>query len=167
VKFDTFLEIGFASGITNTILHKFFKFSEIVAIDAMDSIGGSPETFKANLRFKNLCLLTGYSNSEYIIKKAKKLGPYDIIFVDGGHDLRTVAHDYAIYSEFLSNNGVMIFHDICSNHHPGVASFWKELRENLKGANWKLKEFFEPGHMQEFGIGVIYHDKATNKSSTV
>ena len=56
-KIKSFLEFGFGNGNTNTILNKTIKFKKIVAVDCVDPLGISKETFYVNLRFKNITLL--------------------------------------------------------------------------------------------------------------
>ena len=145
-KFNYFLEIGYAAGINNTIINKFFNFKKIVAIDIVQPTG-------INLRFKNLCLLCGDSKSKEILKSAEILGGYDLIFIDGGHDYLTVKSDFENYSKHLNKNGVIVLHDIKSNIVKGVPKFWKELKKNSK--KYKIKEIFKKGSKMECGLGIL------------
>src|SRR5579862_4434687 len=61
-KLSRFLEVGFSAGINNTLLHKFFKFDEIVGVDMMGSLING-DTFKGHLRHKNITLVCGDSTS--------------------------------------------------------------------------------------------------------
>ena len=110
-KFEKFLEFGFASGFTNTILNKFFKFKEIVSVDIMDPSGGSRESFFANLRFKNLILISGDSRSTFVKKQIHKNGKYDLIFIDGGHTYSIVKSDSEKSFKMLKPNGIILWHD--------------------------------------------------------
>ena len=101
IKFKNFLEIGFATGINNTILNKFFKFNKIVAVDIIDTAGTNTNNFYANLRFKNLSLICGNSTDKNSINNVGLLGKYDLIFIDGGHDYDTVKKILKIIEDFL------------------------------------------------------------------
>tara|TARA_A100001015_G_scaffold316774_1_gene431954 strand:- start:9873 stop:10544 length:672 start_codon:yes stop_codon:yes gene_type:complete len=154
IKFKNFLEIGFATGINNTILNKFFKFNKIVAVDIIDTAGTNTKNFYANLRFKNLSLICGNSTDKNTINNVGLLGKYDLIFIDGGHDYNTVKKDFKNYKEFLNSSGLIVLHDIKSNLDLGVPKFWKEIKNQYKN-QYKFKEIFYSGHLMECGIGLI------------
>ena len=152
--FLNFLEIGFSAGINNTILNKFFSFHRNVAIDIVQPIGINFNTFFANLRFKNLTLLCGDSKKADVVNQTEKLGKYDLIFIDGGHDYETVESDFKLYSKFLSKKGLIVLHDIKSNIVEGVPRFWNNLKKNKK-KNITIKEIFKRGPKMECGLGII------------
>ena len=153
-EFQSFLEIGFSAGINNTFLHKFFNFSNLVAIDMVDLEGTSGSAFLANLRFKNLTLICGDSTEADTIRKVGMLGKYDLIFIDGGHDYETVRADFDNYRSFLNPGGVIAFHDIAASDHPGPGRVWSELRE-AEHAEWTFKEFVDRGNHTDYGIGML------------
>ena len=130
----------------------------MVAIDNISSNGISLNTFYNNLRFKELTLICGNSTESTNIKKASLLGPYDFIFIDGGHDYKTVKNDFENYSKFLSNKGVIVFHDIKSNVVKGVPKLWQELKK-IKKKDFMFNEFFDKGQFMECGIGAIISKK--------
>ena len=154
IKIKNFLEVGFAAGINNSILNKFFCFDKNVAIDIVQPVGLNFSTFYANLRFKNLTLLCGDSKKLSIINQAKILGKYDLIFIDGGHEYKTVKSDFNYYSKFISSKGIIILHDIKSNIVKGVPQFWQELKKNSR-LNLEFKEIFKKGSQMECGLGII------------
>mgnify|MGYP001341381289 FL=1 len=82
------------------------------------------------------------------------MGPYDFIFIDGGHEYDVVKKDFHNYSRALTKDGVIAFHDIKSNVVPGVPKFWNELKKKYK-SSWQFFEFFDAGHRMECGIGLI------------
>ena len=154
IKFQSFLEIGFAAGINNSFLNKFFNFKKIVAVDYVSPGGINKETFFANLRFKNLVLICGDSTKSNTVEKVSLLGPYDLIFIDGGHSYETVKKDFNNYSRVLKKNGVIIMHDIFSDTVLGVPRFWKQIKKKYN-KNYNFKEFFDNQQEFKYGIGVI------------
>tara|TARA_B100000579_G_scaffold33931_1_gene23737 strand:- start:4106 stop:4774 length:669 start_codon:yes stop_codon:yes gene_type:complete len=152
-KLKSFLEIGYSAGFNNSVLNKFFNFSKIVAVDNVDPAGKNTNTFFSNLRFKSISLICGDSTDLKTISNVKKLGGYDLIFIDGGHSYEIVKKDFYNYKKFLNKNGVIALHDIKSNLPIGVPKFWNELKRDHK--NWKINEFFEKDHMIECGIGCL------------
>ena len=153
-KLSSFLEVGFAAGINNSFLNKFFSFKKIVAVDYVAPAGINKETFFANLRFKNLTLICGDSTNKDTVKKASILGPYDFIFIDGGHSYDTVKKDFQNYSKILNQNGLIAMHDIYSNTVPGVTKYWKEIKNNYK-KQYNFFEFYDPKQEFKYGIGII------------
>lgn len=57
------------------------------------------------------------------------LGKMDLVFVDGGHDHRTVASDTVAAYRMRALGGVIVWHD-CNIQHPDVWRFLKELRRS-------------------------------------
>jgi len=110
-KIKKFLEIGYSTGKTNTILNKFFNFKQIVAIDNF-SAHISTDDLWGNLSRKNLVLISGNYNESNVINLAKKFKPFYLIFIDGSHEYKDVKKDLQTYSKMLSENGVLVAHDI-------------------------------------------------------
>lgn len=151
-KFNSLLEIGFSSGITNTTLHKFFNFKNIVGIDLFKSAIDS-NVLNANMQNKNLTLLCSNTTSIDTINKSEKLGPYDLIFIDADHLYEGVKQDFHNYKKFLSNKGVIAFHDINNPDWPGIERLWIEI---AKSNRYIMKEFICDGFPIKYGIGMMW-----------
>ena len=149
-KISNFLEIGFNSGILNTILNKFFKFEQIVVIDTFTSEISSTDLL-ANLKRKNLVLVCGSSNKKENLQTIKKFQPYDLIFVDGSHEYNDVKKDLNNYSKMLSDDGILVAHDIHSLEYPGVNKAWNEFK--LQN-NFMFKEIVNKKYYFVCGVGL-------------
>ena len=149
-KISNFLEIGFNSGILNTILNKSFKFEQIVAIDTFTSEISSTDLL-ANLKRKNLVLVCGSSNKKENLQTIKKFQPYDLIFVDGSHEYNDVKKDLNNYSKMLSDDGILVAHDIHSLEFPGVNKAWSEFKRQN---NFRYKEFVNRKYFYVCGVGL-------------
>ena len=154
-KIDSFLEVGFSAGINTTVFHKFFNFSNIVAVDWLSGEGINKNTFYANLRFKDLILVCGDSRDKKVIKKVKMFGKYDLIFIDGGHDYEVVKADFYNYRPFLNVGGVIVFHDIAASNIPGPGKLWNELKSTFDTGDWEFKEFVDKGNFITYGLGMM------------
>ena len=153
LSLKSFLEIGFSHGLTNTILNKFFNFTKNIAVDRLGAhLNGT--TLLANLRFKNLVLLSSDTNSKNTIENIKKLGLYDIIFIDADHKYESVKKDYYNYKNFLSKKGLIIMHDIFLPNS-GSKKFWNELKSKNK-SKIRFKEIICKKYPFKYGIGVLY-----------
>ena len=151
-QFNRFLEVGFSSGISNTILNKFFKFRHIVGIDLFSSnLNGN--NLLGNMMWKNLILISGDSTSERTLELTDKLGPYDLIFIDANHTYEYVKKDFENYKKFLTPKGVLAFHDIDCPDWPGINKFWNELKVTGK---YEMREFVCEGYALQYGIGMLW-----------
>ena len=149
-KISNFLEIGFNSGILNTILNKFFKFEQIVVIDTFTAEISSTDLL-ANLKRKNLVLVCGSSNKKENLQTIKKFQPYDLIFVDGSHEYNDVKKDLNNYCKMLSDDGILVAHDIHSLEFPGVNKAWSEFKRQN---NFSYKEFVNRKYFYVCGVGL-------------
>lgn len=57
------------------------------------------------------------------------VGTVDLVFVDGGHDIDTVAIDTANARKMIGDSGVIVWHDFNSTIHGDVTTFVTELAE--------------------------------------
>ena len=75
-------------------------------------------------------LFNGDSGSSDAIDWARRLGPYDLIFIDADHTYKAVMRDWQNYAGFAR---LIAFHDISSWVNKGlVRRAYKELRVGLR-----------------------------------
>lgn len=150
-KMSRFLEVGFSSGQTNSILNKFFNFDHIVGLDLFNT-NANGFSLQGNMQHKNLVLITGDSTSERVIDLVNKMGPYDLIFIDANHTYEFVKKDFENYNPFLEKGGAIGFHDIDNPDWMGTNKFWKELEASGK---YNMQTFVECGYRLQYGIGML------------
>ena len=150
-KLNSFLEVGFASGINNSILNKFFNFKHIVGLDYFSSSMNS-DCLLGNMIHKNLTLICGNTRTNYLIDSANKLGPYDMIFIDADHTYEGVKSDFNNYMPMVSDGGVIGFHDVDCPDWPGIKKFLNELESTKK---YNMKKFVKKGYLLQYGIGML------------
>ena len=150
-KFNSFLEVGFSSGINNSVLNKFFNFKHIVGLDYFSSIINA-DSLLGNMLHKNLTLICGNTRSNYVMDLAKKLGPYDLIFIDADHTYEGVKSDFNNYLPMLSKGGVIGFHDVECPDWMGINKFWNELESTNK---YNMQKFVKKGYLIQYGIGML------------
>ncbi len=150
-KLSSFLEVGFSSGINNSVLNKFFNFKHIVGLDYFAS-SINADCLLGNMIYKNLTLICGNTQSSYVIDLANKLGPYDLIFIDAEHTYEGIKADFNNYLPMLSDNGVIGFHDVECPDWPGINKFWNELESTNK---YNMKKFVKKGFLLQYGIGML------------
>jgi len=121
-----YLEIGTASNLTNSMIWNSLNIKENVILDNLEC-PYTAESLVGNLSFKqNTILIVGDSTQESIKEKVEFLGyKYNLMLIDGNHDFEYVTKDFEYYYQFLSNDGLLIFHDIDNDAVPGVREFIK------------------------------------------
>lgn len=100
--------------------------------------------------------LRGNSTEGATIAEVAKHGPYDFIFIDGGHSYKVATADFRNYWPLLRPGGLLAMHDIAyAEDNPqnfGVPRVWCEVR--VCGA-WK-EIVRENNAEQIWGIGAIW-----------
>lgn len=110
----------------------------------------------ANRAGVDLVKMTGNSNEYEISKWVKTCAPFDFIFVDGGHDQKTVHTDWNLYFPMLKDGGVIAFHDIAFDLENKfcieVGVWWRQMKEAGMFGDDVTEIIETPGWN---GIGVI------------
>ena len=90
----------------------------------------------------------------------------DLLLIDGDHGWRGVRQDFLNYRQFVRDDGLIAFHDICEVTDPDsgswtgdVPAFWKLVR-----TVYPAQEFIATPGQQGLGIGVIRYDPAVSIS---
>lgn len=99
---------------------------------------------------KNVHTVIAHSADQIKIRDAaKKIGmdKVSILLIDGWHSVDMVINDW-LYSDMLSENGIVIFHD--TNSHPGPVVFLPAIDEKM----YKVTKFFEKD--DDYGLSVAY-----------
>lgn len=75
------------------------------------------------------------------IQDVRALGPYDFIFVDGGHTYDVALSDFNNYWPMLREGGLLAFHDIAypdgNPYAYAVGQVWREVR-GMGSASWEI-----------------------------
>jgi len=139
---------------------------KIISIDLPDGDygGGYDEKrikffseFASDRKNTSLSFIRGDSKSNSTVEMLKSvLGDktIDFLYIDGDHTYDGIKKDFEIYSELMSSDGIIGFHDI--NTHKdgyGVIQFWNEIKQN-----YRYEEFIKPGS-RVMGNGLIYLKK--------
>lgn len=147
---NKFLEFGWSTGISHTILNKVLGFKESVAVDIVDPCGVSFETFFANLRFKNLTFIANDSTSDFTLQKLQSIAPFDLVFIDGGHDYSTVKSDFETALKVVNKKAVIALHDIHAELPCEIQRFWNEIQDQ-----YSTLEIYDSSQTINYGIGLI------------
>jgi predicted O-methyltransferase YrrM len=165
----SYLEIGSWTGksiqLAATVLP---KGSRIVSVDKpfKETKGIALRKVMEDLRLAgyDTHLIVGDSTDPTNVSKARALGPFDIVFIDGNHTTPYVTSDWENYGIM---GRLVAFHDI-TRDIPGpipgddynracqVASFWSKLKNNYKHVEF-ISERTRARTDVAYGIGVIFN----------
>jgi cephalosporin hydroxylase len=162
---STVMEIGTKLGGTFYLWSRYLNASTLISLDLPggDFGGGYPEE-----KIKLLDDFAPNTTSHFVradshdSTTAKEIKPIlgdnntvDFLFIDGDHTYEGVKQDFNMYKEFVSEGGIIAFHDIC--YHPSegveVERFWSEIKDNYESEEiiGPERALFGLG-----GIGLIY-----------
>ena len=99
-----------------------------------------------------MTLICNDSTSQYSINNARKLGPFDLIFIDGNHDYEIAKKDFENYKEMISDNGVIILHDIKSKVHEGIPRLWNEITSKNE---YEIDTVYNDDVIMKTGFGIL------------
>lgn len=100
-------------------------------------------------------MLHGNSTNPKIITKARKLGPFDAILIDGDHKLRGLKQDWLNYGPM---GRIIAFHDISWRRAPewvgariDVPEFWSGIKDDYRHSEFRMCPTAKNN-----GIGVLW-----------
>jgi hypothetical protein len=103
----------------------------------------------------DLTIIEGLSNDAEPIRKSLKEGPYDCVYIDGGHDYDTVTSDISIFGPQVKSGGLLVMDDsanflqipdgLIRMNWRGLESVSKAVRDHLE-TNSEFTEILSVGH---------------------
>lgn len=146
----SYLEIGVAAGGTTFLVHHFLAPETIVLVDdgKHHKAGLRPEILKDIPRRE----IVGRSDDPDVFLEAQRLGPYDLILIDGDHLYPGVKLDTLLYSPLLIAGGFLVFHDSALPQW-GVCRVVRELRSD---PSWEfVGEYLSLTHHRPLGLATF------------
>lgn len=167
LKVNFALEIGTANG--GTLFGHCRLANDKATIISIDLPGGKfgggypewkmPIYKKFAKKEQRLELIRASSHENSTINQVQEIlkdNKLDYLFIDGDHTYAGVKKDFELYSPFVRNEGIVVFHDIVQykNSSCKVDEFWNELK--LK---YKHEEFIDNESQDHFGVGILYFER--------
>jgi len=150
-----FLEIGVFKGQTVNLVSLLNEFHHkkglVYGITPLDNTGKPGEHpvddyeyrigqiyQRFGLDMSDLMIIEGLSTNPAVVETANELGPYDILYIDGGHDYETVLSDLQKYTPMVKPHGYVVVDDAsCDLNIPDglIRMDWKGIPEVCEAVN--------------------------------
>lgn len=137
-----FLEIGVFRGQILGLIRMLSPDARITGITPLDSSGGHWDSdYAADIKllhdtfgFRQPDLIKGLSTGEGAYIAAEGAGPYDIIYIDGGHDYATARHDVYKYSSLVKIGGHLVIDD-CAHKYKLPDGYFRGIESVSKAVD--------------------------------
>lgn len=119
-----FLEIGVFRGQIIGLIRMLSPSARITGITPLTNAGGHWESdYAADIKLlhdtfslEQPRIIKGLSTEDAAYSAAETAGPYDIVYIDGGHDYATARHDVYKYSSLVKVGGYLVIDD-CAHRY--------------------------------------------------
>ena len=117
--------------------------TEVVLVDAFNGVAGVPDWdmdsfFPTAFRVNVLKTTTEKAYYEYFIKRDIKI---DMLWIDADHSYEGIKQDFDLYSQIMSDNGIIIIHDTDKNYMDNFIESENHEPYDLSGPSEWLRRF--------------------------
>jgi cephalosporin hydroxylase len=162
---DTVCEIGTARGGSHYVWTRYLDATNHLSIDLPGGRFGGGHSRRRAEFLAEVCrrpgveqaFLRGDSHSPETVRRVEDRldgGDIDFLFIDGDHTYEGVKDDFERYSPFVSDGGLIAFHDIVDiEHDPDceVDRFWHELEDE-----YETTEIIADPGQDRGGVGLVH-----------
>jgi cephalosporin hydroxylase len=162
---DTVCEIGTARGGSHYVWSRYLDATNYLSIDLPGGRFGGGHSRRRAEFLADVCrqpgaeqvFLRGDSHATETVGSVEERldgRGIDFLFIDGDHTYEGVKDDFERYSPFVSEGGLIAFHDIVNiEHDPDceVDRFWHELREE-----YETTEIVADPEQDRGGVGLVH-----------
>ena len=116
--------------------------SRVILVDAVNGVNGHPDWTDEDSFYRNnfssewLHTTTEKAYYEYFIKRDMKI---DLLWIDADHSYEGVKKDFDLYSEIMSENGIIIVHDTDKNYVDNFVEIENHEGDDLTGPSEFIK----------------------------
>lgn len=130
----SFLEIGVFRGQVLGLIKMLAPEASVAGITPLDSTDGHWESdYGADIRYLHETfdlpepdIIHGLSTDDDVLERATSAGPYDIIYIDGGHTYDVAKHDVYKYSSLVKVGGFLVVDD-CAHKYKLPDGYFKGI----------------------------------------
>lgn len=151
------LEIGTWRGFSIELWHQVFKPEMLITVENdLDSLSIlNNRVLRGELSYMDPAAIqvVGDSTAPQTVAEVKGLlgdKKVDFLFIDGDHHYESVKQDFFNYGDFLAEDAIVLFHDVCLDVQPEVEVhyYWKEIKKDYS--------YLEVRSPNSTGVGLIF-----------
>lgn len=154
------LEIGCFKGATLSVWQLLNPECVVYGVTPLDATGidweGDYAKFIGDIhdRFeqKQPTIIKGLSESEWVISEALAHSPYDVVYIDGGHEKHHIDNDMQHYAPMVKTGGYLVIDDCCNDLHLE----WGEFQGIDPVTNGVVEYMAQYGDEWEFICSVVH-----------
>lgn len=109
----------------------------------------------SELEFTDFWLIDGDSKDPHVRERARKVGEYDLVFIDGDHTFEGAKADWNAYANLVRPGGIVAFHDTRRVGEQWVGKVETRKLFDLLRKNNPSAEFWGESE-QSPGTGVLF-----------
>jgi len=133
--------------------------SRVILVDAVNGVNGEPDWtdedsfYRTNFNSEWLHETTEKAYYEYFVKRDMRI---DLLWIDADHSLEGVKKDFDLYSEIMSDKGIIMIHDTDKNYVDNFIEIEEHEDYDLSGPSEFIKTLdsdkFEILNLFNYGI---------------
>ena len=118
--------------------------SRVILVDAVNGVNGHPDWTDEDSFYRNnflsewLHTTTEKAYYEFFVKRDMKI---DLLWIDADHTQDGVQKDFELYSEIMSDNGIIMIHDTDKNYVDNFIETEEHEDYDLSGPSKWLEKF--------------------------
>ena len=118
--------------------------SRVILVDAVNGVNGHPDWidddsfYRNNFQSEWLHTTTEKAYYEYFIKRDMKI---DVLWIDADHSYEGIKKDFDLYSQIMSENGIIMIHDTDKNYVDNFVETKEHEEYDLSGPSEWLRRF--------------------------
>ena len=129
--------------------------SRVILVDAVNGINGAPDWtdddsfYRNNFQSEWLHTTTEDAYYEYFIKRDMKI---DMLWIDADHTYEGIQKDFKLYSQIMSDNGIIIIHDTDKEYVDNFIETKEHEDYDLSGPSEWLRRFTISSHYDDYEV---------------
>lgn len=132
---ETVLEIGTWAGGLTWALMQLPDVHTVVTVDLGLRPGPKTDEVMGTKGVHYICGDSTKMATRQAVGALLPLDGFDVVVIDGGHDLKTVRADWGNYAPMVASRGVVVLHDTAGYPGPAVVEvpqFWASVRRKYR-----------------------------------
>lgn len=154
------LEVGVFKGATLSVWKLLKPYATVYGVTPLDSTGIGWEGDYLQMiddihaRFEQLkpIIIHGLSESKDAIKTATETEPYEVVYIDGGHEKHHIVNDLLYYAPLVEQGGYLVIDDACCD----MKMPWGYFQGIQPVTDGVLEYMHEHGNDWEFITNVVH-----------